>query len=331
MTQIFISYSRNDMEFVQYLAMGLYRAGLDVWWDLSDIQGSDVWEKKIEEGLKTSQYFVVVMTPAALESRWVRREYLSADNKGLTIIPIRLKPYDELPLALRDIQPVDAVDRSYEDVLADILEIVAKSDIHAGKLDEESANLNAKLPKSRAFSQLISAGVNKQEGSNASSLISKVEMGGLAIQIFFFVLMAVFAFGETSDEFAYPLGISAFLTAVYFLYGRLFFANRWTKIFMIFFSISHGVWLYSKSTDWGVDDFLGSIVGIAALAIAVSMIVKMNFERKPIPYFAVVFALFCLLFGVKVLLDAYGIYPSGISYPIVVTEIASAILLWVEI
>lgn len=330
MTQIFISYSRNDMEFVQYLAMGLYRAGLDVWWDLSDIQGSDVWEKKIEEGLKTSQYFVVVMTPAALESRWVRREYLSADNKGLTIIPVRLKTYDELPLALRDIQPVDAVDRSYEDVLAEILKIVARLDIHTDKSDEGSTKLNVQLPRLGTFSQVTSAGQNFQEGSHASSF-STLEMGGRAIQIFFFVLMAVFAFGETSDEFAYPLGISAILTAFYFLYRRHFFSDRWVKIFMIFFSISHGIWLYSMSTDWGVDDFLGSVVGIAALVIAVSMIVKMNFERKPIPYFAVVFALFCLLFGVKVLLDAYGIYPSGISYPIVVTEIASAILLWVEI
>jgi len=42
------------MEFVQRLAGDLQRAGLDVWWDLSDIQGSDVWERKIEEGLRQS-------------------------------------------------------------------------------------------------------------------------------------------------------------------------------------------------------------------------------------------------------------------------------------
>lgn len=327
MTQIFISYSRSDMEFVQHLAMGLSRAGLDVWWDLSDIQGSDVWEKKIEEGLKTSQYFIVVMTPAALESRWVRREYLSADVKGLTIIPLRLKPSDELPLALRDIQPVDAFDRPYEDVLSDILKIVSKSKVHSDPRDEEPAEMY----KAKVFSQVSSTGVKKQKENQTASSISKFEMGGSAAQVFFFVLVAVYAFGETSDEFAYPLGISAILMAIYFLYRRQFFSDRGIKIFTILFLMTHGIWLYSTSTDWGVDDFLGSVSGIASLIVAVSMMVKISSERKHIPYFSVAFALFCILFGVKVLLDAYGIYPSGIGYPIVVTEIASAILLWMEL
>ncbi len=121
MTQVFISYSRTDMDFVQRLAMDLERASFDVWWDLTDIQGSEVWERKIEEGLRTSQYFIVVLTPASLESRWVRREYLSADNSGVKIVPLKLKSYDVTPLTLRDIQPIDAINRPYEDVLSDVL------------------------------------------------------------------------------------------------------------------------------------------------------------------------------------------------------------------
>ena len=124
MTQIFISYSRTDMDFVQRLAVDLQREGFDVWWDLTDIQGSDVWERKIEEGLRTSQYFIVVLTPASLESRWVRREYLSADNTGIKIVPLKLKPYDVTPLTLRDIQPIEAIGRRYEDVFSDVLRAV---------------------------------------------------------------------------------------------------------------------------------------------------------------------------------------------------------------
>jgi hypothetical protein len=128
MTQVFISYSRIDLEFVRRLAKDLQDADLDVWWDLSVIQGSDVWEKRIEEGLRSSQYFIVVVTPDSLESRWVRREYLSADNAGVKIIPLKLKPYDVTPLTLRDIQPIDAITRPYEAVLEDVLGIVKGTD-----------------------------------------------------------------------------------------------------------------------------------------------------------------------------------------------------------
>jgi len=128
MTQVFISYSRTDMEFVQKLAKDLQGAGLDVWWDLTDIQGSDVWERKIEEGLRNCEYFIVVLTPASLDSRWVRREYLSADNRGIRIIPLRLKTHEEIPLTLRDIQPIEAIEREYEDVLYDVLRIVKGGD-----------------------------------------------------------------------------------------------------------------------------------------------------------------------------------------------------------
>ena len=39
MTQVFISYSRRDLAFVEQLASDLQTAGLDVWYDLLGLAG----------------------------------------------------------------------------------------------------------------------------------------------------------------------------------------------------------------------------------------------------------------------------------------------------
>jgi len=39
MSQVFISYSRRDLPFVENLVQDLKRVGLDVWYDLSGLEG----------------------------------------------------------------------------------------------------------------------------------------------------------------------------------------------------------------------------------------------------------------------------------------------------
>lgn len=150
MAQAFISYSRKDIDFVRRLATDLQNSGIDVWWDLSGIQGSDIWERKIEEGLNTSQYLIIVLTPDSLASRWVRREYLTADNKGLRIIPLALKPHGDVPLTLRDIQPIDAIHRNYEDVLCELLRVMGIQPRPASEKKPSGQSAEKQTPKKAA-------------------------------------------------------------------------------------------------------------------------------------------------------------------------------------
>jgi formylglycine-generating enzyme required for sulfatase activity len=119
MTQVFISYSRKDLAFVQRLATDLQNAGLDVWWDLSGTKGGDEWERKIGHAIEQSQYFIVVLTPDSVESRWVTREYLKADEMGLKIIPLIYK-LCKTPLTLQDRQKID-VEGNYSVCLLKVL------------------------------------------------------------------------------------------------------------------------------------------------------------------------------------------------------------------
>jgi len=104
--RVFISYSRNDIDFARLLATDLQRDGYDVWWDISNLQGGDNWVRSIQEALDKSQYCLVVVTPDGLKSPWVEREYTYAINNNLKVIPIFLKTC-RIPFAFSTTQYID--------------------------------------------------------------------------------------------------------------------------------------------------------------------------------------------------------------------------------
>ena len=120
MQRIFISYSRKDIDFARKLAGDLEKAGYDVWWDLSDLRGGDDWVRTIPDAISSSQYVIVVLTPDAIESEWVRKEYTQALSLRKKIIPIMLKP-SSVPFALNTINFVNFANGEYEDRFKELL------------------------------------------------------------------------------------------------------------------------------------------------------------------------------------------------------------------
>jgi hypothetical protein len=88
MSHIFISYSKQDVDFVRYLRTLLQDAGFPVWVDEQGLTPSERWWRTIEQKIQEAQAVVVVMTPAAYESDWVERELLLAEKLGRPIFPI---------------------------------------------------------------------------------------------------------------------------------------------------------------------------------------------------------------------------------------------------
>ena len=318
MTQVFISYSRSDMEFVRRLAADLQRAGLDVWWDLSDIQGSDVWERKIEEGLGSSQYFIVILTPASLESRWVRREYLSADKKELKIIPLRLKPSNEVPLTLRDIQPIDAVDRPYADVLFEVLRIV-KGDMKTGLEKEE------KIYSERNIS-------DRQAVSRSFTPHDVLGRGSSILTIVYFLLAGFYVFGGRGDTLLVALlALAAILTGFFFLFERRMVLAFPLKVSVSLFLLAHSVVTYSDLNGYGVSDVASIIEGVIAWIVVGLLVANFRTARKSATYSAIVFAVFLFLVGLKLIFDMLEYYPPSIYTPTVISGIVTALLVWLEL
>jgi len=120
MEKVFISYSRKDMDFVRKLAGDLETAGYDVWWDITDLRGGDDWVRNIPEAIKSSRYFIVVLSPNSIESEWVRKEYTQALSLRKKIIPIMLTPC-EVPFALNTINFVNFAEGEYTDNFTKLL------------------------------------------------------------------------------------------------------------------------------------------------------------------------------------------------------------------
>ena len=113
MAQVFISYSRKDLTFVEQLALDLKGAGLEVWYDVSRLEGGERWRTEIQNAIKSSQYVIIVLSPDSVESVWVEREFIYSSNLNRKIIPLLYRQC-ELPLNYLDLNFVDVQGENYQ-------------------------------------------------------------------------------------------------------------------------------------------------------------------------------------------------------------------------
>ncbi|MDQ4039570.1 MAG: toll/interleukin-1 receptor domain-containing protein [Actinomycetota bacterium] len=111
---VFISYAREDREFLQPLLLEpLDAAGIQYWFD-EHLEWDDNWWQEVRSRVHRAHAVIVLMTPRAAKSDWVTREVLVAQEKSKAIFPVLLegKPLGQLTaqqyLDLRDGQRPNA-------------------------------------------------------------------------------------------------------------------------------------------------------------------------------------------------------------------------------
>jgi len=104
MTDIFLSYAREDKDRVAPLAERLIAEGFDLWWDTRISSGAE-FSKEIELQLNAAAVVVVAWSRASVESLWVADEASVGLTKG-NLVPIRLDDV-EPRLGFRQIQTID--------------------------------------------------------------------------------------------------------------------------------------------------------------------------------------------------------------------------------
>lgn len=102
---VFVSHAHEDSAFCQALVAGLRQAGADVWYDEHNLGYGRLMDV-IERELKQRRVFLVVLSPAAISSPWVKREVFAAislhDSEAERIVlPIMAQPC-EVPLLWRE-------------------------------------------------------------------------------------------------------------------------------------------------------------------------------------------------------------------------------------
>lgn len=105
MARIFISHSSVDKAFVRRLFEDLQALGHSPWLDEWQIKVGDCIVSSIQDGLNSSDYIIVVLSPAAVASGWVEREwkdaYWTEVSAGRTIVLPVLLADCEVPSLIR--------------------------------------------------------------------------------------------------------------------------------------------------------------------------------------------------------------------------------------
>lgn len=140
---VFISYASPDRDLADYLARDLEAEGVSVWSDRS-IEPGQNWLEGIEEGLRKAEFFVVVISPASLNSEWVNFEAgvaLSRDPSSphRRLLPVLTRGVDRgsLPASLRHLQAIEMEGVGIAQASRRVAELVAAT-VKAD--DEDSRN-----------------------------------------------------------------------------------------------------------------------------------------------------------------------------------------------
>ena len=153
MTQVFVSYKREDEQRVAVLVRALEREGLIVWWDRG-LPGGESWRLGIQTALEKAGCVIVVWSHQSVgpSGDFVRDEAGHAKRRGI-LVPVRLDDVD-VPLGFGEVQAIDLTrwkgrqrDPDFQDVVAAV----------KAKLEGRPAPL-ARGPKARQMRRLAFGG-----------------------------------------------------------------------------------------------------------------------------------------------------------------------------
>jgi hypothetical protein len=85
---VFISYSRRDLDFVTNLHQFLTDQKISAWFDQSSIEAGDQWRESIVNGIMECQIFLLVLSPDSTASNNVRKEIDLAEHHKKQILPV---------------------------------------------------------------------------------------------------------------------------------------------------------------------------------------------------------------------------------------------------
>ena len=123
----FISYSRNDWQsFVAGLVSDLAKESQKVWIDQNYIVGGDDWMDAIGDALQVCDTLLLVLSPEALTSRYVKMEYRYFFRQEKPIIPVLYRQVNKMPFELATLHYIDFTQGDRAKSYATLLSILSR-------------------------------------------------------------------------------------------------------------------------------------------------------------------------------------------------------------
>ena len=126
MSDVFISYKREDRPVAQRLACALEKTGRTVWWDLELVAGEH-FDDSIQRELDAAQCVIVLWSARSVVSRFVKDEATYALTLG-KLLPVRIEGV-QVPLRFTNLHTLDLTgwaDSADEAMLSELVDDVAK-------------------------------------------------------------------------------------------------------------------------------------------------------------------------------------------------------------
>jgi CheY-like chemotaxis protein len=115
----FVSHNSKHKAWVRKMVSQWRSLGLSVFFDEDSIDPGEDIVSGLERGLRGSRYIVFIISPAAVNSRWVAMEiacglYQDPDSSKRKIIPILIEPtpFESIRLAVQRLRMIDLTDSS---------------------------------------------------------------------------------------------------------------------------------------------------------------------------------------------------------------------------
>lgn len=160
---VFVSHASEDKpHFVLKFAQRLRENGVDAWLDQWEMQPGDSFVDRIfEQGLRSAQAVVIVLSAVSVQKPWVREELnasvVSRISRGLKIIPVVIDEC-EVPACLaatlwQRVNDVDHYDDAFQRILDAIFDRSSKPPI--GHAPERLTDVEPKLPSLSGTDQRV--------------------------------------------------------------------------------------------------------------------------------------------------------------------------------
>jgi hypothetical protein len=314
---IFLSYSRRDSSAQGRILAWLRGQGFSVWVDNEGLEvGTPIWEVEIEKAIRGSRAVIVLLSPSANDSEWVRREISYAERNHKRIFPALIAGTDEssVPLRLTNYQRANLM----QDEEAGLERLAGSLRRY---LEAEAA------PGEEAGREAAQGEAHEQQepGTQQSSPteITAADAAWFIGLIIYFLLAGMEALADPEDLL---VAISALLAGAVVLIKKQMPASRFFKISLSTFLL---VYTLSKQFYYNDNPIVLAVIGIAALTSGVLLVLTFRSPKRPAFYASISFAVFLFSMGITLILNKLEYYPDP-SLALIISGI-TVILVWLDL